>query len=125
LRGGRLGPAEQPRVDDAKLDSPAAFEPDDDVPLLTMRELKQFKRVNPPKPAGAAKRPGTTKRKRPHAAAVRKSLRLSQAAFAALFGLSVATVRDWESGRRAPRGPARVLLQVIAREPDAVRRALA
>jgi len=57
--------------------------------------------------------------------AVRARLGMSQAAFAEAFGVSAATVRNWEQGRRAPRGPARVLLQVIDREPEAVRRALA
>ncbi|KPL55243.1 hypothetical protein ABB55_25905 [Prosthecomicrobium hirschii] len=55
--------------------------------------------------------------------AIRLRLRMSQAAFAAEFGLSSATVRDWEQGRRKPDGPARTLLRVIASEPDAVRRA--
>jgi putative transcriptional regulator len=44
--------------------------------------------------------------------------------FAAMFRVSVATVRNWEQGRRGPEGRARVLLTVIDREPDAVRRAL-
>ena len=57
--------------------------------------------------------------------AVRARLGMSQAAFAEAFGVSAATVRNWEQGRRAPRGPARVLLRVIDREPEAVRRALA
>ncbi len=56
---------------------------------------------------------------------IRKGLKLSQAEFAARFGLSAATVRDWEQNRRRPEGAARVLLHVITQEPDAVRRALA
>jgi putative transcriptional regulator len=56
---------------------------------------------------------------------VRAKLGLSQSTFAAMFRVSVATVRNWERGRRRPEGPARVLLTVIEREPDAVRRALA
>ena len=56
--------------------------------------------------------------------AVRKRLGLSQAAFAARFGFSVGTLRDWEQKRRRPEGPARVLLTVIDREPEAVERAL-
>ncbi len=56
--------------------------------------------------------------------AVRKRLGLSQAAFAARFGFSVGTLRDWEQKRRRPDGPARVLLTVIDREPEAVERAL-
>jgi putative transcriptional regulator len=44
--------------------------------------------------------------------------------FAKLFGLSKRTLEHWEHGRRVPSGPARALLTVIAREPEAVRRAL-
>jgi len=40
--------------------------------------------------------------------------------FAALLGISVRTVQNWEQGRRQPRGPARVLLQVAAEHPDAL-----
>ena len=57
--------------------------------------------------------------------ALRLRLGLSQQAFARRYGFSVATLRDWEQGRRRPRGPARVLLAVLAREPKAVERALA
>jgi putative transcriptional regulator len=56
---------------------------------------------------------------------IRKDLKLSQAEFAAEFGLSAATIRDWEQNRRRPEGAARVLLHVIRKEPEAVRRALA
>jgi putative transcriptional regulator len=56
--------------------------------------------------------------------AVRRKLGLSQAEFAAKFGFQTATVRNWEQGRTRPDGPARVLLAVIARHPDAVEDAL-
>ena len=56
--------------------------------------------------------------------ALRTRLGLSQEAFAARFGFSVDTIRQYESRRRTPTGPARTLLRVIAREPDAVTRAL-
>jgi len=49
---------------------------------------------------------------------------LTQESFAARFGFSLATVRNWERGRRRPEGPAQILLQVIDREPEAVERAL-
>lgn len=51
---------------------------------------------------------------------IRERYKLSQTQFAALIGISVKTLRNWEQGRRAPVGPARVLLQVAARHPDAV-----
>lgn len=57
--------------------------------------------------------------------AIRTGMNLSQAQFAAKFGLPAATVRDWEQDRRRPEGPARVLLTVIMKEPEAVSRALA
>jgi putative transcriptional regulator len=56
---------------------------------------------------------------------IRQRLKLSQDEFAARFGLSVATVREWEQNRRRPEGAARVLLTVIEKEPEAVTRALA
>jgi putative transcriptional regulator len=52
--------------------------------------------------------------------AVRRKLRLSQSQFAAKFGFEPATLKNWEQGRTRPDGPARVLLAVIARHPEAV-----
>jgi putative transcriptional regulator len=60
----------------------------------------------------------------PDVAALRRRLKLSQAEFANRFGFSVATVRNWEQGRVLADGAARVLLAVIANEPQAVIRAL-
>jgi putative transcriptional regulator len=57
-------------------------------------------------------------------AAIRKRLKLSQDKFAAKFGLSAATVRDWEQGRRNPDSTARILLKVIDKRPEAVVAAL-
>lgn len=51
---------------------------------------------------------------------IRESLNLSQTDFAALLGISVRTVQNWEQGRREPEGPARMLLQVAAAHPQAV-----
>ncbi len=56
--------------------------------------------------------------------AIRKELGLSQEQFAALMGVSIATLRNWEQGRREPHGPARSLLLVASREPAAVLKAL-
>ena len=58
-------------------------------------------------------------------ARIRRRPGLSQAAFARAFGLDVAAVQAWEQGRRRPDRAARILLAVIAKEPLAVRRALA
>lgn len=58
-------------------------------------------------------------------AAIRKRLGLSQGQFARKFGLSVATLRDWEQRRRRPDRIARTLLMVIDKHPEAVEAALA
>jgi putative transcriptional regulator len=56
---------------------------------------------------------------------LRRRARLTQTEFASRLGVPVETIRNWEQGKRAPRGPARALLAVIARSPDAVFAALA
>ena len=56
----------------------------------------------------------------PNVKRIRANYRLSQNEFAALLGISVKTLRNWEQGRRLPDGPARVLLQVAAKHPDVV-----
>jgi putative transcriptional regulator len=51
---------------------------------------------------------------------IRNNFKLTQAEFAAMLGISVKTLRNWEQGRRAPEGAARVLLQVAAKHPEAI-----
>lgn len=51
---------------------------------------------------------------------IRSKLGLSQPKFAALLGISENTLQNWEQGRRKPTGPAKVLLRVVARHPEAV-----
>lgn len=51
---------------------------------------------------------------------IRKKMGLSQAEFAAQFGFSVTTLRQWEQGRRRPNGHTRTLLILIDRMPDIV-----
>jgi putative transcriptional regulator len=53
----------------------------------------------------------------PPVAAIRQASGLSQGRFAALLGVSVRTLQDWEQGRRSPSGAARTLLLVAARDP--------
>lgn len=60
-----------------------------------------------------------------NAKSVRKRLGKSQAAFARMIGVSVATLQNWEQGRRRPDGPAQALLKVAAKNPEAVAAALA
>lgn len=57
-------------------------------------------------------------------AAVRTKLGLTQPAFAQLCGVSVATLRNWEQGRRRPTGPSRALLFLVDAEPRAALRAM-
>lgn len=56
--------------------------------------------------------------------AIRNRLGKSQSEFALMIGVSVATLQNWEQGRRQPEGPARALLKVAAKNPDAVAEAL-
>jgi len=56
----------------------------------------------------------------PNVRLIRERYGLTQEKFAHLIGISVATLRNWEQGRRKPEGAARVLLQVAARHPEAV-----
>lgn len=56
----------------------------------------------------------------PDIKAIRKGYGLTQEQFAALLGISVRTLHNWEQGRRVPEGPARVLLLVAAKHPEAV-----
>jgi putative transcriptional regulator len=55
---------------------------------------------------------------------VRGQTGLTQAAFAARIGVPVETVRNWEQGKRSPRGPARALLKVLEQAPEAAFAAL-
>lgn len=56
--------------------------------------------------------------------AIRSKLDKSQSEFALMIGVSVATLQNWEQGRRQPEGPARALLKVAAVNPSAVAAAL-
>jgi putative transcriptional regulator len=55
---------------------------------------------------------------------LRRRAQLTQLEFAAKLGVPVETIRNWEQGKRAPRGPARALLAVIAHSPETVFAAL-
>jgi len=56
--------------------------------------------------------------------AVREKLGMSQPEFAINFGIPLATLRNWEQGRRRPEAMARVLLRIIDDHPDVVERTL-
>ena len=53
-----------------------------------------------------------------YAKGIRARARLTQAEFAARIGVPIETVRNWEQGKRSPRGPARALLKMIDRAPQ-------
>ena len=56
--------------------------------------------------------------------AIRARIKKSQSEFAAMIGVSVSTLQNWEQGRRVPEGPARALLKVAAEKPQAVAQVL-
>ena len=54
-----------------------------------------------------------------YARGVRAQTKLTQAEFASRIGVPIETVRNWEQGKRSPRGPARALLKLIEKAPQA------
>jgi len=56
--------------------------------------------------------------------AIRLRINKSQSAFAFMIGVSVATLQNWEQGRRTPEGPARALLKIAAEKPEIIIEAL-
>lgn len=60
----------------------------------------------------------------PDPKAIRQRLGLTQSRFAAIMGVSIRTLQNWEQGRREPEGPAKALLRVVDKEPQAVLHAL-
>lgn len=55
------------------------------------------------------------------AAEARTKVGMSQSQFAALLGVSIRTLQDWEQGRREPSGAAKTLLRIAVRMPEAIR----
>ncbi|MGF1463888.1 MAG: helix-turn-helix domain-containing protein [Maricaulaceae bacterium] len=60
----------------------------------------------------------------PQARVIRRALKMTQEEFAARFQIAIGTLRDWEQNRYEPDGAAKAYLKVIARDPNAVLRAL-
>ena len=58
--------------------------------------------------------------KNPDVKSIRSQYGLSQNKFAQLLGISASTLRNWEQGRRHPGGPAKILLSVAAKHPEAI-----
>jgi putative transcriptional regulator len=107
----KLNPKKPPKTDWRAFDAMSEEERhraallDPDSPPATEAQLARARRV-------------------PTVRALRKKLNLTQEEFAARFHLPLGTVRDWEQGAHHPDKAAQVLLTVIARDPEAVARAL-
>jgi putative transcriptional regulator len=107
----KLNPKKLPKTDWRAFDAMSeearhrAAVSDPDAPPATEAQLARARRV-------------------PTVRALRTRLNLTQEEFAARFHLPLGTVRDWEQGAHRPDKAAQVLLTVIARDPDAVARAL-
>jgi putative transcriptional regulator len=82
----------------------AAARADPDAQPLTQSDLKHLRRT-------------------PQAKIIRRALGLTQEEFSERYGIPIGTLRDWEQGRTEPDSPARAYLDVIARNPEAARRA--
>ncbi len=89
-------------------------------PALAVPELAKPS-ASPVKPDATQDEAGTL----PAVRDLRRRARLTQIEFAARLGVPVETIRNWEQGKRVPRGPARALLAVIAHSPETVFAALA
>jgi putative transcriptional regulator len=61
----------------------------------------------------------------PDVRAIRRRLRMSQQEFSRVYRIPLATLKNWEQGRRHPDAPAAAYLQVIANRPREAREALA
>jgi len=88
--------------------------------IVELRDGREF----PLAPPLAASAPGDAATA-PTARDLRRRARLTQTEFAARLGVPVETIRNWEQGKRVPRGPARALLAVVAHAPETVFAALA
>ncbi|WP_028345563.1 helix-turn-helix domain-containing protein [Bradyrhizobium murdochi] len=102
--------------------------------IVELRDGQEFPLV-PTMPALAPEQPSTATVMRdatpgetaalPAVRDLRRRACLTQIEFAARLGVPVETIRNWEQGKRVPRGPARALLAVIAHSPETVFAALA
>jgi len=99
--------------------------------IVELRDGQEFP-LAPAMPASPASRPAASIASAVDTAAAPPAVRdlrrracLTQMEFASRLGVPVETIRNWEQGKRMPRGPARALLAVIEHAPDAVFSALA
>jgi putative transcriptional regulator len=94
--------------------------------IVELRDGREFPLV-PMMPVAASVTPSIAPEQAlpPAVRDLRRRARLTQQEFAARLGVPVETIRNWEQGKRMPRGPARALLAVIAHAPETVFAALA
>ncbi len=87
--------------------------------LQSIREMKEIMagRLEPARVTTAEE---VRARLEANAFEIRAELGMSQKRFAKLMGISVDTLQNWEQGRRTPDGPARVLLRVAEKHPEAL-----
>ena len=96
--------------------------------IVELRDGQEFPLAPAMPPEATVATPDVTSGETPALPAVRdlrRRAQLTQLEFAARLGVPVETIRNWEQGKRAPRGPARALLAVIAHSPETVFAALA
>jgi len=88
--------------------------------IVELRDGREFPLAPAPVVAAPAETTPT-----PEVRELRRRARLTQLEFASRLGVPVETIRNWEQGKRMPRGPARALLAVIQHAPETVFAALA
>jgi putative transcriptional regulator len=93
--------------------------------IVELRDGREFPLAPATAPAKPVATPPAADEATPAVRELRRRARLTQLEFAARLGVPVETIRNWEQGKRLPRGPARALLAVIAHAPDTVFAALA
>jgi len=69
---------------------------------------------------GELKAKNITEFSEPDVKAIREDVGFSQSKFAALIGVNLRTLQNWEQGHRHPTGPARVLLRLVKSDPVSV-----
>lgn len=87
--------------------------------LESVRQMKEIQ-AGTRKPARVTRARDLLLGGTPDVAALRAHFGLSQSKFAALLGISIDTLQNWEQRRRRPEGPAKVLLRVAAAHPEAL-----
>ena len=93
--------------------------------IVELRDGREFPLAPTLPVAESPKIPSEKAGTAPEVRDLRRRVQLTQLEFADRLGVPVETIRNWEQGKRSPRGPARALLAVIAHAPETVFAALA